>query len=221
MIELRDVTYAPGGVLLLDRFSIRFEPGKITAIVGPSGCGKSTLLRVVAGLRPVDSGVVAGVPGRKAFVFQDAALLPWLDTRANVSLPARFGPGGDPEVALAAVGLTAQASQLPRTLSGGQRMRASLARALASLPELVLLDEAFSALDGTTRRQVQDMFLGLHATHGWTVLMVTHEIEDAVRIADRVVALAGPPVRVLLDLPTGRSGGGDPSIPDRVRAVYA
>ena len=173
----------------------------MTAVVGPSGCGKSSLLRLLAGLRPPDAGEVRGVPARKAFVFQDAALLPWLTLRENIRLPGRFGPIGDVEDALRRVGLEGHGDKLPRALSGGQRMRGSLARALVARPELVLLDEAFAALDGVTRAAVQREFAAFQAELGWTVVMVTHELEDAVRLSDRVVAVQGPPLRVVLDLP--------------------
>ncbi len=223
MIVADQVRYAPDGRVLLDGFSLQMELGKVTALVGPSGCGKSTLLRVIAGLRPLDGGALRGVPARKAFVFQDAALLPWLDARANVALPGRYAPIGDVDAALAAVGLSAQAAQLPRTLSGGQRMRVSIARALVCNPELVLLDEAFSALDGVTRRSLQETLFDLQRANRWTVLMVTHELDDAVRLADRVVALAGPPLRVVADIPipTPRTSHADPAIADHLRSVYA
>jgi NitT/TauT family transport system ATP-binding protein len=159
------------------------------------------LLRVLAGLRTLGAGRVDGVPARKSFVFQDAALLPWLTLRQNVALPGRFGKSGDPAAAIAEVDLSEHADKLPRALSGGQRMRASLARALVAEPELVLLDEAFAALDGMTRRAVQRSFLRLAEAHAWTVVMVTHELEDAVRLADRVVAVDGPPLRIIADVP--------------------
>ncbi len=200
-MKLEAVRYAPEGAALVDGLDLEFEMGAITAIVGRSGCGKSTLLRLVAGLRPLDGGKISGVPRRKSFVFQDAALLPWLNLRANVAIPGTFGPIGDIDVALAKVGLTEHAGKLPSALSGGQRMRASLARALVAQPELVLLDEAFAALDSMTRRSVQQAFLALQASEKWTVILVTHELDDAVLLADRVVAVDGPPLRVLLDLP--------------------
>ena len=167
MIRLDGVSWAPDGHtgphrFVLDRFDLAVEPGRITTIVGPSGCGKSSLLRLLAGLRAPDAGRVTGVPDRKAFVFQDAALLPWLSLRANVALPGRFGPIADVDDALARVGLAAHADKLPAALSGGQRMRGSLARALVARPELVLLDEAFAALDGLTRAAVQREFLTLN-----------------------------------------------------------
>lgn len=198
-MRLAGVRYAPGGKLLLDGFDLELAIGGFTALVGRSGCGKSTLLRLVAGLRRPDAGTITGVPERKAMVFQDPALLPWLDVRANVALPGRYGPIGDVAAAIRRVGLAGHEDALPKTLSGGQRMRVSLARALVARPELVLLDEPFAALDGVTRRSVQAAFLDLRAEERWTVLLVTHELEDAARLADRVLALAGPPLRVMRD----------------------
>jgi NitT/TauT family transport system ATP-binding protein len=203
--------YAPGGSVLLDGFDLAVALGAVTAVVGPSGCGKSTLLRLLAGLRAPDAGRITGVPARKAFVFQDAALLPWLDLRANVALPGRFGPIGDVDAALERVGLGAHAHKLPSALSGGQRMRGSLARALVARPELVFLDEPFAALDGLTRASVQDAFSALQREYGWTVLLVTHELSDVARLCDRVVAVDGPPLRVLADRAVSSSVREDPA----------
>ena len=208
MIALREVRWAPrrdgAGPLLLDGFDLTLDTGHVTAILGPSGCGKSTLLRLLAGLRAPDSGTIEGLPARTAVVFQDAALLPWRSLRANVALPGEFGPIGDVDAAIAAVGLTDHAHKLPRQLSGGQRMRGSLARVLVARADLVLLDEAFGALDGLTRAGVQDAFEALARAQGWTVVMVTHEPGDAARLADRIVLVDGPPLRVVGELqPTG------------------
>ncbi|MDP2306555.1 MAG: ABC transporter ATP-binding protein [Pseudomonadota bacterium] len=225
MIRLEGVSWAPEGHPVLDRLDLSLEMGRVTAIVGPSGCGKSSLLRVLAGLRAPDAGRVTGVPKRKAFVFQDAALLPWLTLRDNVALPGRFGPIGNVDEALARVGLVEHAAKLPAALSGGQRMRGSLARALVAKPELVLLDEAFAALDGLTRASVQREFLALQAEHAWTVVMVTHELVDAVRLSDRVVAVSGPPLVVRADLavpyPRPRDPSDLPPIVAQLEAVYA
>lgn len=210
-MKLRGVSWAPepGATPILSGLDLELPDGQVTALVGRSGCGKSSLLRLLAGLRAPTAGTITGVPDRKAFVFQDAALLPWLSLRENVALPGRFGPIGDVDAAIERVGLTAHAEKLPGALSGGQRMRASLARALVSRPALVLLDEAFSALDGMTRRAVQRAFLELREEAGWTVILVTHELEDAVYLSDRVIAVDGPPLRVLgtveVDLPRPRN----------------
>lgn len=224
MIRLEDVRWAPDGQVVLDGFSLTLAPGRITAVVGPSGCGKSSLLRLIAGLRPPDAGRVLGVPAQKAFVFQDAALLPWRTLRENVALPGSFGPIGDVDEALARVGLGAHGGKLPAALSGGQRMRGSLARALVARPELVLLDEAFAALDGITRATVQREFLSLQAEHAWTVLLVTHELLDAVALSDRVIAVDGPPLRVRDDLevalPRPRDPAALPSLVRRLEEVF-
>jgi NitT/TauT family transport system ATP-binding protein len=225
LIHLDAVSWAPDGQPILDRFSLVLERGRITAVVGPSGCGKSSLLRLLAGLRKPDAGRVTGVPPRKAFVFQDAALLPWLTLRENVALPGRFGPIGSVDDALARVGLTLHAGKLPAVLSGGQRMRGSLARALVARPELVLLDEAFAALDGVTRNAVQAEFLALQAEQGWTAVLVTHELADAVRLSDRVVAVSGPPLEIRADLPVPlarpRNPGLLPALVAQLEAVFA
>lgn len=205
--------YAPDGVPLVDGLDVAFVPGTVTALVGPSGCGKSTLLRLLAGLRPLDGGRIVGVPARKAFVFQDPALLPWLPLRENVALPGRFGPIGDVGEAIARVGLAGHEDKLPAQLSGGQRMRASLARALVARPEIVFLDEPFSALDGVTRASVQKTFSAFQQEFGWTVLLVTHELEEAVRLSDRVLAVGGPPLNVLADMPMTLPRPRDPRDP--------
>lgn len=225
MIRLDGVSWSPDGTPVLAGLDLTLEEGRVTAIVGPSGCGKSSLLRILAGLRAPDSGRVTGVPARKAFVFQDPALLPWLTLRENVALPGRFGPVGNVDDALARVGLDAHAGKLPAALSGGQRMRGSLARALVARPELVLLDEAFASLDGLTRAAVQREFLALQAEHGWTVVMVTHELTDAVGLSDRVIAVSGPPVVVRADLaipfPRPRDPTFLPPLVARLEAVFA
>ena len=171
-IRITNLGYTPGGNVILDGFDLELARGGTTAFVGASGCGKSTLLRLIAGLRTPTAGQVVGTPERRAYVFQDHALLPWLTL----------------------------AQKLPHALSGGQRMRGSIARALYAAPEIVFLDEAFSALDGITRAAVQADFQQVAAAEGWTVLMVTHDLLEATTMADRVVALRGPPLRVVYDV---------------------
>ncbi|GDX80075.1 aliphatic sulfonates import ATP-binding protein SsuB [Deltaproteobacteria bacterium] len=197
MTELREVSWRPAGVVVLDRFSLSLEERRITAILGRSGCGKSSLLRVLAGLRALDGGEVERGATRLSFVFQDPALLPWRTVRENVSLPGEFGRVADIERALTQVGLAEQAHKLPAALSGGQRMRASLARALVSRPELLLLDEPFGALDVATRAEMTELVLRAHAELGCTIVLVTHDLADAARLADRVVVVDGPPLRVV------------------------
>ncbi|MBM4392700.1 MAG: ATP-binding cassette domain-containing protein [Deltaproteobacteria bacterium] len=202
---------------MLEAFDLDLPRGQLSAIVGRSGCGKSSLLRLLAGVRPPDRGTVSGVPSRRGFVFQDPALLPWRSLRENVALPGQLGVDTEAvDAAIARVGLADHADKLPAELSGGQRMRASLARALVSRPEILFLDEPFAALDGATRRDLASIVAAL--LPGVTVVMVTHDLADAARLADRVVLVDGPPLRVVLDLPVGSER---PRAPSEVAAVVA
>lgn len=195
----------PGGPALLDGLSLSVAAGSITTLVGTSGCGKSTVLRLVAGLLTPTAGHVEGQQGARAFVFQSPNLLPWLTVRDNVALPLRLH--GVPrlerrqraEEALARVGLTEAIGALPQALSGGMKMRVSLARALVTRPDVLLLDEPFSALDALTRRRMHAEFLALWDSLGCTALMVTHDLEEAVLLSDRVIALAGCPLTAAAD----------------------
>lgn len=179
-------------------------PGEVVAVVGPSGCGKSTLLRQVAGLdRPdageilLDGSPVTGSDPRTAVAFQEPRLLPWRTLARNVALGVPRGtPGreGAAQVArlLDLVGLTRSAALRPRQVSGGMAQRAALARALARRPGVLLLDEPFGALDALTRLRMQDLLLEVHASRPATVLLVTHDVDEALYLADRVVLLGAP-----------------------------
>lgn len=204
-----------GGVEALAGLDLAVRRGELVAVLGPSGCGKSTLLRVVAGLAPATRGevTVAGEPPARArarravaFVFQDPTLLPWRSLAANVRLPLELAGVPEPDqraaadAALALVGLTEFAGAAPAELSGGMKMRASLARALVTRPELLLLDEPFGALDELTRERLNDELLRLWEQERWTALAVTHSVAEAVLLGDRVVALSARPGRVVADI---------------------
>jgi len=218
-VELREVrrTFdvgAEGQVQAIDGVSLSVEAGEFVALLGPSGCGKSTLLRLVAGLDRPDAGSLrlwgseddeGWGRGDVAFVFQDAHLLPWRDVGSNVELPLELL--GRPRAqrraaavaALERVGLADATRRFPAQLSGGMRMRASLARALVTEPRLLLLDEPFAALDEITRQTLDEQLRELWLATGMTVLFVTHSISEAAFLAERAVVLTRRPARVVLD----------------------
>ena len=172
----------------------------------PSGCGKSTLLKMMAGLLPPSEGSVSTADGRMGFVFQDATLMPWATVRANVRLPldlARHDQSvADARVdqALEAVGLDGTAGHRPRELSGGMRMRASLARALVNDPELLLMDEPFGALDEITRNRLDADLIRLWEQRHLTVVFVTHSIFEAAFLSTRVLVMSARPGRIVSEL---------------------
>jgi NitT/TauT family transport system ATP-binding protein len=196
---------AGGEVPALAGIDLAVNAGDFVALLGPSGCGKSTLLRLVAGLDRPERGVVRGDSARIGMVFQDAHLLPWRDVLANVELPLELlgRPSAErrarAEAAIAQVGLGDAARRYPAELSGGMRMRASLARALVTEPRLLLLDEPFAALDELTRMALDDELRRLWREAGLTVLFVTHSIAEAAYLAERVVVLSRRPARMVLD----------------------
>lgn len=206
---------AGSGPAAVEGVSFRVQAGEFVALVGPSGCGKSTLLKAVAGLVPLSGGTVTlggGAEGRVGFVFQTDALLPWRTASGNIEVALRLA-GVRPIVArtrarelLERVGLGDSSDKFPGQLSGGMRKRVALARALAYDPAVFLMDESFSALDAQTRIQVGNFFLGILAQSRQTVLFVTHDIEEAVTLADRVLVMSRGPGRIVkaIDIPLPR-----------------
>ena len=225
-VEVEDVglRYDTGTVALAG-VDLRVAAGERVSILGPSGCGKSTLLRIVAGLVTPSSGRVALAPTTQpmAFVFQEATLLPWRTVRHNVGLPLELRGRVDAaavDEALARVGLSSFSDNYPRELSGGMRMRVSLARALVTRPRMLLLDEPFAALDELTRQRLQDDLLSLQAADRFTVMFVTHSVAEAAFLADRVVVFSGRPGRIVYEqaVPFGVRDAALRSDPDFARA---
>lgn len=203
--ELRDVNKWYGDHHVLKDISVQVDRGEIVALIGRSGSGKSTVLRVLAGLSTDHAGHRA-VVGAPALAFQEPRLFPWRDVRTNVTygltrsrLP-KVQALARADRALADVGLSDRADVWPLTLSGGQAQRVSLARALVAEPELLLLDEPFGALDALTRLSMRSLLLDLWREHRFGVLLVTHDVDEAVALADRVLVLEDGEVIHTLDI---------------------
>jgi NitT/TauT family transport system ATP-binding protein len=229
LIQARSLDYRfPSGTVALQGVDFSLCAGEFVSLVGPSGCGKSTLLRLVAGLLPVPPGqltIGGSSPAtsrtgehRCGFVFQSPTLLPWRTVEANLTLPLELegvNRSGSREVAadwLARVGLSEFGKAYPAQLSGGMRMRVSIARALASRPQILLMDEPFAALDDMTRSRLQEELLALRQKEGFTTLFVTHNVSEAVFLSDRVLVLSARPGHVVgsVTVPFGR--GRDPDL---------
>ena len=194
------------GTLALLPVSFCARPGEFVAIVGPSGCGKSTLLRLAAGLTAASTGTLAVGARNVGYVFQDPTLLPWRSVQRNVELlgelhgvpkPQRRAAARD---AIAAVGLSGFEDKYPRALSGGMKMRASLARALTMSPDVFLFDEPFGAVDEITRERLNDELLRLFQARHFAALFVTHSVTEATFLASRVLVMSDRPGRILTDL---------------------
>jgi NitT/TauT family transport system ATP-binding protein len=223
VVELREVTKRFGeGPLVLDRVTLAAQPGDFLSLIGPSGCGKSTLLRLIAGLSPVSTGAIT-VGGQTpaeagtdlAFVFQEPTLLPWLTVEKNVELPQKIrgvNAAARSETrrrVLDLVRLGEKANAYPRQLSGGQKMRVSIARALSITPKILLLDEPFGALDEMTRTHLNEELLAIRLQQEWTAFFVTHSVAEAVFLSNWIHIMAANPGRihatVRIDLPYPRT----------------
>jgi NitT/TauT family transport system ATP-binding protein len=224
LVEFREVTKRFGaGPLVLDRISFTAHAGDFLSLIGPSGCGKSTLLRLVAGLSPISEGTLSidgltpeAAAAELAFVFQEPTLLPWLSVANNVEVPQKLR--GIPAPVRAAtrrrvlelVQLSPKAAAYPRQLSGGQKMRVSIARALALSPKLLLLDEPFGALDEMTREHLNEELLAIRERQAWTAFFVTHSVAEAVFLSNRILVMSANPGRihteVTVPLPYPRTG---------------
>lgn len=200
----------PGGVAALENVNMQIARGEFVSLLGPSGCGKSTLLRIAAGLMAPTTGHVAWTPppekGGIGVVFQEPTLMPWADVRRNVETPLRIAGMDAAErqaralEMLALVGLESFSQAYPRTLSGGMKMRAAIARALVTRPQVLLLDEPFAALDEITRQQLNDDLLAICARAQLSVLFVTHSASEAVYLSDRVLVMTARPGTIQREL---------------------
>lgn len=180
-----------GERVVLDRLDLRIDHQELVVLLGPSGCGKSTLLRLLAGLDRPDGGRIE-VPAKRAVVFQADRLLPWQRVLRNVTLGLHGADADDrARRALREVGLQGREKAWPKELSGGEAQRVALARALVSEPELVLLDEPFAALDAITRVRMHDLVRDLRRVHAASMLLVTHDVDEAIALADRIVVMSG------------------------------
>ena len=196
----------PDGTVALTPITFSVAPGEFVAVVGPSGCGKSTLLRLASGLSKPTTGTIAVAPGALGYVFQDATLLPWRTVRRNVELLGDLRGLPKEQTRAAArividtVGLTGFEDKYPRALSGGMKMRASLARALTMAPVVFLFDEPFGALDEITRERLNDELLRLFVDRRFAALFITHSVGEAVFLATRVLVMSGRPGRIVADV---------------------
>ncbi|MCX6942696.1 MAG: ABC transporter ATP-binding protein [Verrucomicrobia bacterium] len=215
IVEFREATKRFGeGPLVLDRLNLTVQPGAFVSLIGPSGCGKSTLLRLIAGLTPLTTGSLIvdrrspdAAAADLAFVFQEPTLLPWLSVAANIELPLALR--GIPPAERSAtrrrvldlVRLSEKTDAYPRQLSGGQKMRVSIARALALSPKILLLDEPFGALDEMTREHLNEELLTIRERHAWTAFFVTHSVAEAVFLSNRILIFSANPGHLHTEIP--------------------
>lgn len=189
-VFVEEVVRKFGDRVVLDRLDLTIDDDELVVLLGPSGCGKSTLLRLLAGLDRPDGGRIE-VPARRAVVFQADRLLPWQRVLRNVTI-GLYGPDADERAraALSEVNLAGRERAWPKELSGGEAQRVALARALVAEPELVLLDEPFASLDAITRLRMHDLVRALRRRHSVSMLLVTHDIDEAIALADRIVVMS-------------------------------
>lgn len=210
-IQISGLNKKFGGLTVLENLNLTIHPGEFIAIVGKSGCGKSTLLRLIEGLdRPtggsirINGELPSGIDSNIRFIFQEHRLLPWKKVIQNVRIGAEKHDLILAEQALERVGLLEKRNEWPAVLSGGQKQRVSLARALAGHPKVLLLDEPLGALDALTRLEMQHLIEDLWENYGFTAVIVTHDVSEAVKLADRVIVIDGHEIKDDIPIQLGR-----------------
>lgn len=204
LMDIRVEHKAFAGNTVLHGIDLSLQSGEIVSLLGPSGCGKSTLLRIVAGLEQDFRGSVQRIQAEVAFVFQEPRLMPWLTVAQNIGFSDddRYDRHWVGQL-IEEVGLSGFADALPKALSGGMAQRVAIARGLYSHPAVLLLDEPFSAVDAFTRMKLQDLLLQLAARHAITLLLVTHDVDEALYLSDRVLVMGSRPGTITHQLPVG------------------
>lgn len=228
-ITIKNLFKKFGALTVLSNINLSIKAGEFVAIVGKSGCGKSTLLRLIEGLDTPTQGIIlvneekkAGVDSNIRFVFQEPRLLPWKKVDQNVQIGALDHDESIAIQALESVGLYEKKNVYPHVLSGGQKQRVSLARALAGRPKVLLLDEPLGALDALTRLEMQALIERLWSEHGFTAVIVTHDVSEAVKLADRVIVIEENEIKldIKIELTRPRMTGSDSSYYEKIILSY-